>query len=611
MFHDLGAPSQSYQTTAEKKAHFRLSQGGLVKETDKQLEDWSEYGIPASLTNKLRRGEKLPKMVAFEKIPTADLTKWEVQLNNKWLDALNAYLEHPYGRAALEARDPVALLVEESRNRLEAEIESTIFLGRIVKAPRVSTFKRALKAISNFFRMLVRAPEQSEYAVWMGVKVNIDQVMTVMKEVNSAAEVVKSSGMYDHVKEAFLDIVKDVILGNLDNHHRIVAYDTYAAIDEQMRKEGLAAAHKRNHGFLALHPEYSTLSDADRKREFQLSMCMDHCESLWKLITSLVLTNLQNPKKLADYEKEMSKTKAIEALTDPNRVNAFRFGLNLQTDYFDNLLDKGSKDNIKRMKYGGGTWFAYSLLFAGRINTAMGMANLGTTLAFQAPYYGNFILHWLKERREARKKALFAMLTLGFFFAYTFLSISDITQHLQDSGLGPAVDCLENLIVGPICPAEVVAPAITNAARAAVQDVFKVGVFGLLTPYLVWPMMLISVWQILKSEFKILLQFEMSVKSLFTRFSRWAKKPFTNWWKRRRRMKEGIMKQASQKYEEAKKKNHGKEPPARDFVGRSDSGSGELDALGLPSAQEEISFDASMSSPVYPYSPPLVRVSYT
>ncbi|KAL8434678.1 hypothetical protein ACSSS7_002995 [Eimeria intestinalis] len=607
MYHDLGVAPTEYQTSAEKKERYRLSSGGLVKDTDKQLGTWSEHGIPASLSEKLRKGEKLPKTMAFEKIPTPDLTKWEVQLNTKWLNALTAYLDHPYGQAALAAKDPVALLIQESRNRLEADLDSTIFLGRIVKAPRVSRFKRALNAVSNFFRSLVRAPSQSEYAVWMGVKVNIDRVLHVMKAVNNAAEIVKGAGMYEHVREAFLEIVKDIIMGNLDSHNRIVGYDTYAAIDQQMRKEGLAAAYKRNHGFLSIHHDYPNLSEAEQKREFQLSMCMDHCEALWKLIVSLVLTNLQNPKKLADYEKEMSKTKAIASLSDPNRVNAFRLGLNVQTDYFDNLLDKGSKDNIKRMKYGGGTWFAYSLLLAGRVNTAMGMPNLGTTLAFQAPYYGNFILRWIKERREARKKAIFAMLTLGFFFAYTFLSVSDITQHLSDSGLGPAVDCLENLVVGPICPPEVVAPAISSAATAAAQDVFKVGIFGLLTPYLVWPMMLISVWQILKSEFKILLQFEMSVKSLFSRFGRWAKKPFTDWWNRRKRMKESIMKRASQKYQEEKTKNNGREPPARDFVGRTDTGGPGLDALGIPAAQEEITFEISSGSPVFPFSPPLAR----
>ncbi|KAL8453585.1 hypothetical protein Emag_001804 [Eimeria magna] len=607
MYHDLGVPSTTYQTSAEKKEKYKLSSGGLVKETDKQLQTWSEYGIPASLTEKLRKGEKLPKTMAFEKMPTPDLTRWEVQLNTKWLNALNAYLEHPYGQAALAARDPVALLIQESRNRLEAEMDSTIFLGRIVKAPRVSRFKRALNAVSSFFRSLVRAPSQSEYAVWMGVKVNIDRVLHVMKAVNNAAEIVKSAGMYDHVREAFLEIVKDVVMGNLDSHNRIVGYDTYAAVDQQMRKEGLAAAHKRNHGFLAIHHDYPNLSEAEQQREFQLSMCMDHCEALWKLIVSLVLTNLQNPKKLADYEKEMSKTKAIASLSDPNRVNAFRLGLNVQTDYFDNLLDKGSKENIKRMKFGGGTWFAYSLLLAGRVNTAMGMPNLGTTLAFQAPYYGNFIIRWIKERREARKKAIFAMLTLGFFFAYTFLSVSDITQHLTDSGLGPAVDCLENLVVGPICPPQVVAPAITSAATAAAQDVFKVGVFGLLTPYLVWPMMLISVWQILKSEFKILLQFEMSVKSLFSRFGRWAKKPFSDWWNRRKRIKESIMKRASQKYQEEKSKNNGREPQTRDFVGRTDTGGTGLDALGIPAAQEEVTFEITSGATVYPFSPPLAR----
>ncbi|CDJ46933.1 rhoptry neck protein 2, putative [Eimeria brunetti] len=319
----------------------------------------------------------------------------------------------------------------------------------------------------------------------MGVKVNIEKVMGVMKAVNSAAEVAKGAGVYRHLREAAAG-----------------GGSSSSSSSSRREQQAAAAAGRRNPGFLSLDPEFVFLSEKEREREFQ--------------------------------ER--------------------------------------------------------------------------TSLSAQAPYYGDFIVKWIEERKEARKKALFAMLTLGFFFAYTFLSVSDITQHLHDSGLGPAVDCLENLVVGPICPAAVVAPAISSAAAAAAQDVFKVGILGLLTPYLVWPMMLVSVWQILKSEFKVLLQFEMGVKSLFSRFSRWAKQPFKNWWQQRKRIKETILQKANLKYQAEKDKNKGKEPMVHDFVHRSNFGEHDLDLLGIPAAAPPaVSYEITWGAPVFPFSPPLIQ----
>lgn len=366
------------------------------------------------------------------------------------------------------------------------------------------------------------------------------------------------------------------------------------------------------------------MNKEEKEKEFNYSMCMDHCESLWLLLTTLILNNIQNPNRLREYDEEMKKIDIINNINNPNKVNSFRIGLNIQTDYYENIIDKQSKENIKRMKYGGGTFFAYNLLLAGKINTSMGLINLGTSLIYQAPYYGNFIIQWIKEKKEARKKAIFSMLTLGFFFMYTFISITDITQHLADSGLGPAVDCLENLVIGPICPVDVIAPAITNAATTAVQDIFKVGILGILTPYLVLPMMLISIWQILKSEFNILLQFELNIKSLFKRFTQWVKQPFLNFWQKRKRIKQSIIKKATDKYNQEKNLLKGgllggkqaaepTEVPVSSFIGQTNIGNRDLDLLGIPSASsaQTTEINITWGAPVFPFSPPLIQQQTT
>lgn len=596
--------------TATQKAAHQLHKEGLARHTDSMIKNWAEYGIPGDIKNRLAKGEKLPPNTTFGNIPIPDLTQWDTQLNSKWVDAYDSYLKHPYGRAALEAKDPVAMLVKDSRDRLLAESEGTIFLGRIASRvhPKKGLLRRAGRAIKTFVMSLLRMNEQSEYAVWFGVKIDIKQVIQVCRAINHVAEVVKNDRLYQYITDGWVEIVKDVVATHSRAFLRVPGYDVISAADDQLRKSGRDAAISRNQGFLSIHHNYAHLSDEERRKEFQLSMCMDHCEALWKLALSFVMPNIQNPKKLRGYEKDFASAKEVERLNDRHHVNAFRFSLSVQVDFFDNMLDKTSKKHLHQMKYGAATWFAYAMKFAGQVNSAMGNGNLGTSLYMQAPYYGNYIKDWMEQRRKARLQAILGMLTLGTISLYSLLSVTDIVQHMEDIGAAPPVSCVNNELLGISCAPQAIAQATTNAAKVATQDVLKVGLFAGIAPYMMLPMAVISVWNILKSEIKILLQFEMAVKHVFTRLGRWLAKPFKNWWAKRGRLRDSLLRRASQTFKKTQQETR-RTPEPRDLHNASSWGVSELDSLGVPSEPFMQEFEITYTTPVYPLSAPLLRPS--
>nr|AAZ38163.1 rhoptry neck protein 2 [Toxoplasma gondii] len=607
MYHEVRAREVSRQSAAEKGSH-RLHERGLVRETDDMIKRWAEHGIPGDIKRRLARGEKLPEGMSFGGIPIPNLTNWDAQLNSKWLEAYNAYLRHPYGRAALNARDPVALLVKDSRDRLQAEAEGTIFLGRIAKRVHQSKnlLRRAGRALKTFFLSLLRENERSEYAVWFGVKVDMRQVIQTCRQINSVAEVVKNDRLYDFITDGWMELVKDVVAGYTKASVRVPGFDTISAANEQLRKEGVAAATARNQGFLSIHYDYANLPEEERKKEFQRSMCMEQCEALWKLVMAFVMPNLQNPKKLKGYEKDFSGAKEIEKLNSPHHVNAFRFSLSVQIDFFDNMLDKTSKKNLKAMKFGASTWFTYAMKLAGQVNSEMGNPNLGTALYMQAAYYGNYIRKWMEQRRKSRKQAIIGVLTLGMMGLYALLNVADIVQHMEDIGGAPPVSCVTNEILGVTCAPQAIAKATTSAARVATQDFLKVGLFAGMAPYLMLPMAVVSVWNILKSEIKVLLQFEMALKHTFTRLKRWLAAPFKNWWAKRGRLKDALFRRASQTYRKTEQET--KQPPRpRNLHNPSSWGDTELDSLGVPPEPFVQDFEIKYTTPVFPMSAPLIK----
>eukprot|EP00920_Eleutheroschizon_duboscqi_P004559 GHVT01010561.1.p1 GENE.GHVT01010561.1~~GHVT01010561.1.p1 ORF type:complete len:184 (-),score=17.86 GHVT01010561.1:432-983(-) len=162
----------------------------------------------------------------------------------------------------------------------------------------------------------------------------------------------------------------------------------------------------------------------------------------------------------------------------------------------------------------------------------------------------------------------------------------------MDAGAGPAAECVGSMVGGVPsvnCIAGQVTAQASSAAGTAAADVFKVGLFSGFAPLFLIPMSAYGVWNILKSEIKILLQFEMAVSNVFSKIWKWFTGPIKRFLARRKRWKSRLV-------EMARKQQQSTEKPLGDVVDGSD-----IDALGIPGR----SVSAGLPSPtLIPYVAP-------
>eukprot|EP00920_Eleutheroschizon_duboscqi_P004555 GHVT01010551.1.p1 GENE.GHVT01010551.1~~GHVT01010551.1.p1 ORF type:complete len:165 (-),score=20.61 GHVT01010551.1:279-773(-) len=141
--------------TQTEESQYDLSSAPVAQHIDYTIKKWAEYGYSEDLKRRLRKGDAsaLPKHLPLKSIPVADLTRWETQLNEKWLAGLDAFLAHPYASAALRVKDDVAWLVKDSAEKLRKHKDNTFFFGRIArKIYKKSIGHKIGRGIANFFR---------------------------------------------------------------------------------------------------------------------------------------------------------------------------------------------------------------------------------------------------------------------------------------------------------------------------------------------------------------------------------------------------------------------------------------------------------------------------
>lgn len=150
-------------------------------------------------------------------------------------------------------------------------------------------------------------------------------------------------------------------------------------------------------------------------------------------------------------------------------------------------------------------------------------------------------------------------MTLGSLSAYTLFSAMDITQQAKDIGAGPVASCFTTRMSPPqqICLNSVVNTALSTSTQSAMKCVFSVGLFASIGPYLFAPMAGLAVWNILKSEFKVLQRIDMALKNVFKNM--WNKflslkgiSKLRGIFKRKKAMKKKIIENATRKMNDMK-----------------------------------------------------------
>ncbi|VWU51875.1 rhoptry neck protein 2, partial [Hepatocystis sp. ex Piliocolobus tephrosceles] len=473
----------------------------IMEEGQKISSVYQDNTITENNTNELSELERLNKRTERRNnLLFNENDKWDVFIAKEFARSLDAWLylhDNEYTKNTNTYK-----IVEDSKYLLENNIDDTIFFSRTVKPVKQTIFRTFFKRLVSLGSMLLRQPSfKVEHAVWFGATINIHSVFVLLEKVSELQKLMRHDNESWLINEAFIEIVDHVISLSTRQHIRT----PFSVV--------------RNPGIPTIHPYYSGLKTDDRLQEFQESMCSDHCSSVWKLLSIFALQHMKNPDSLQTFEHKFSKNTMGNKINDKHFVTNFKLimGNDIMLHYFDNLLPKPMKKQIKSMKYGAALSFAYSLKLAKLIFNHMQLPYLGQLFYAQAPYFGYFVTQWQKERQQARIKEILGFMTLGTLSVYTLLSAMDITQQATDIGLAPTTSCYVSTLAPSkeVCLQTAVQAALTNTTQSCMTAVFSVGLFASIGPYLFAPMAGMAIWNILKSEFKILQRVDFALKGVF------------------------------------------------------------------------------------------------
>ena len=214
----------------------------------------------------------------------------------------------------------------------------------------------------------------------------------------------------------------------------------------------------------ALHPNYATLPRSDRLRELKESSMSRFFRHLWTLIFSVSANNILHSGELDGLEKTFSSDAWQRSINDPfqvgnvalivtipmesslnggrvpplkrshlappfdflNTVQASSFGMVLMggdvgLNLFNQMLPTKQKRMLKKAKYGSSTVFASQMQLTGSLLSASGHIGLGIFLHAQSVYFGVMIRRWIQKRSEDRVREIISWLTLGMYFASSFI----------------------------------------------------------------------------------------------------------------------------------------------------------------------------------------------
>ncbi|WBY59866.1 rhoptry neck protein 2 [Plasmodium yoelii yoelii] len=497
----------------------KIDNQNMENEVDKELDQIKEMFIPGSngkhnsntpphlienintdVNNSLDNQDKYDNTLGKQRVDKLiynEHDKWDHYINKEYVKALGAWIEiHKKSNNVMEN---ILQAVEDSKYLLENNIEDSIFFSRTFKATKQSAFRNVLNKTLSLGKMLLRKPSfKVDHALWFGATINMKKGFALLEKVSELHKLIRHEDESWLINEAFIEIVD-----------HIIAISTPSSISSR-------AGYLSNPGMFHINPFYHRLSNEERLKELQQYMCYDHCSSLWKMLSTFALHHLKNPDSLQTYEDKFSKNSLGNKMTDKDFVNNFKMilGGDAALHFYDNLLPKSMKKELKSMKYGVSLSFSFSLKLAKMVFGEMQLPHLSHMFYAQAPYFGHFIGKWQKERQQGRLKEILGAMTLGTLSTYTVLSAMDITQHATDIGMGPSTSCYTSLLPPPksICIQQTVKTVLTNSTLASMKSVFSVGLFAAITPYMFAPMAGLAVWSVLKSQFKVVNRIDMALK---------------------------------------------------------------------------------------------------
>lgn len=480
---------------------------------DEQIRHWAAHGLGSSLLESHRDFKAFKRAwskVNLKDLPLPDLMNWWERLNLFVVRGLEEYLNLERHLASLE--DTVYTLASDSLRRLKADKGETMFFTRTARKQAKGKFRRVLeRGKETLLRFLYRTPSR-KHGVWFGVTVDFEKLYKLLDQLRGVIE----GEPRLRIKVNF----EDALLREVEAELQILGTDILRA------PPGV----ERNIGMIGVRRRYAELTEDARDAEFQTSMCLDHCRSMWQMVLSSMLPTMLRPQMMQRYEKSFGGPWALNHLSDPALVNSWRMVLRSDAalEFFDHSTPRDIRNELKGLESGQGTMFSYYMLFTSRAHQRLGNQYLALHLQQQAPFMGNMVMDWILTRRKHAVAAIVSTFVLTFLGIYTVLSFLDILQNLVVSGATPPFDCVWNPFFQEMACSPVPAAASMNTAWVtALQQVFAVGLYAGLTQGAVHFMAVGSIISIVVNKSKTLMRLQMSINAMLMRLYRRGARSFS------------------------------------------------------------------------------------
>ncbi|GIX64153.1 rhoptry neck protein 2 [Babesia caballi] len=521
--------------SAKDRQDKHMVNGGYVNHVDTIIKEWSDEGYTDSIAKKVKQGEDLSKedlqKANMHNIVHTESLKWDKHLNARILEGYNAFLDLPSIKKLDGRHSLLYEIVKDTRDNLEQNLGDTIFFGRVVPPPVYNNkWKRLLQRVTKVAKIIFNKSLQNvEHAVWFGVKFNYKHIVEVVEELDKISKLISSTESYN-LQEAFAHIIDDAV--------------AVVSNEEFRRPPGT----QENFGIPSINPLYTRMTPDERKVEFQQGMCGQHCGAIWRALLAFTMNTMRSPASIKTFEKTLSQNNTLKDMEKPEFVNSMRFILkgDAMLHMYDSMLPKKMKRELRAIKYGKAFYFANIMKMASNLLGILGYRYTANMLRIQAPYFGNFVVQWDRERENSRSKAIFSYLSIGTMATYSIMQCAEITQHAADVGQGPVESCF--MLIKPPrmhCVVQPVQNIVKSAMTVGIQDALSVTVMAVIGPYFFLPMAAVSSWQILKHHFKVIHRLDMAVSITFKRM--WSKissssiaKKLTSWFTKRREHRKEI-----------------------------------------------------------------------
>ncbi|XP_026192132.1 rhoptry neck protein 2-like protein 2 [Cyclospora cayetanensis] len=530
MKHDEFAGALEGHVSKEKSS---LRHKSVAAGMDEQIKAWAHHGYDSALLTSHKdflTFERAWKKIDLKDLPLPDLTDWWIRLKALVTAGLEAYLAEEKHLEPFD--DNVYKLASDSLRNVNSDGNQTMFFTRVAHRQEEGALRRLWGSTKHaLLKLLYRSPSRID-GVWFGVAVDFMGLISLLNQVKHVIESESSVGIKINFEEA--------LLREMEVELRIRGTDV----------SRVPLLVKRNTGMLGVRSDYGALSDAERETEFQNSMCLDHCRSLWQMALVAILPSMLRPQMMQHYEKSFGTEWALKHLSDPALVNSSRMILKSDAalKFFDHSTPKEIHEELKGLQSGQAVMFANYMLFSSRAHHHLGNQYLGLHLQQQAPFMGNMILDWIATRRRNAISAIVSSVVLTFIGVYALMSFFDILQNLTISGTSPPFDCVWNPVFQDMaCNPVPGGSALNTTWLTALNQVFLIGLFAGTSGSMFHFLTVKSAISLVVNQSKTLMRLQMALGSALMRLFRRGKRSFTRiheWFQKRKALRRLMLKRA-------------------------------------------------------------------